>query len=458
MCVQAGCEGCEGGGGGGGCEEKEREDEDRAREDGEEWRAMREEEARSRCEREEEEEGEGREEEKEGRLRLRLRWGVLDRAREVALRGCEERIEWWAPAARMAFLWRRTSLAELETTPSPPAWREREGEGEAASSARRSWRCCSLRRMRPTFRLARIRSFSRLDGGGGAVDTVKSESESDDAWVGEGLEGEGLEGVVCLWRRLSLPFIVVSSDGERRCGLCSSLSQSPLCSLTLDSGHSCLLMLKMKMKMMMLMVTMMVMMAAATTPPPPLPTLTYPSSYSANVTETTYTPLSTHSVEVAYDWETTSLLIARPDGSVNPICADVKPGSSAPCTHLAHDTETRFLLFPASRECCTLCTHQCGTEKPSWVHAVPSVYAGVVAVQGEVCNMWALSSNTPDRVATAADGRLCSLYDGGADYPGDGAWNWDIPANQYSPTVDPSVFDIPSWCSPSALSQSCRDL
>merc|ERR1711916_107530 len=152
-------------------------------------------------------------------------------------------------------------------------------------------------------------------------------------------------------------------------------------------------------------------------------------------------------VSVAYSYtdDLVGEVIYRPVSLVNPICNAVRPNSTEPCWQISPNTTTRFVAFVGS--CCKLCDDDCGVLKPSWATAVPYLYGGWVAFGNQTCNSWTLNSNTPDRLSTDIHtGNLCSMYDGGASYTGDGPWYWEVFADTYSTEVTAADLALPATC------------
>eukprot|EP00998_Keelungia_sp_KM082_P008846 NODE_5025_length_731_cov_106.562914_g5002_i0.p1 GENE.NODE_5025_length_731_cov_106.562914_g5002_i0~~NODE_5025_length_731_cov_106.562914_g5002_i0.p1 ORF type:complete len:228 (+),score=32.69 NODE_5025_length_731_cov_106.562914_g5002_i0:73-684(+) len=178
-----------------------------------------------------------------------------------------------------------------------------------------------------------------------------------------------------------------------------------------------------------------------------LPKPVWPQQFHATFDETTWngTQSAVKQGQVWYKWANTTQVIVRADGTVNPLCKTVKPGLHDSCVMHSLNTDERYIYYPNQQFCCKYCTKDCGTLTPEWVTAVPYLYAGWREIAGKKCNMWTLSSNTPDRLGTSVeDGSLCELYDGGADYPGDGAWQWAV--TSYSNSVPDSALQLPEYC------------
>ena len=94
------------------------------------------------------------------------------------------------------------------------------------------------------------------------------------------------------------------------------------------------------------------------------PVARWPASFSAAFLESTWYRggAQTHSGTVSYLWNGTSAVqvIRRENSTLNPICAEVRPGRTTPCTHYAPDGASRYLLWPEDGECCLHCTKDCG--------------------------------------------------------------------------------------------------
>lgn len=177
----------------------------------------------------------------------------------------------------------------------------------------------------------------------------------------------------------------------------------------------------------------------------------WPTSFFASFVEDTWfhDGASSHSGTVAYLWDGKSAaqVIKRAVSKLNPICDEVRPNRSTPCSHHMVGA-SRYLAWPEEGECCLHCDHGCGALRPSWVDAVPSFYTGLRQVRGATCHSWLLQSGTPDRLATeVGSGRLCELYDGGADFTGDNPFSWAVDPATYSEAVPPRELELPASCS-----------
>eukprot|EP01064_Diplonema_japonicum_P031357 TRINITY_DN5574_c1_g1_i1.p1 TRINITY_DN5574_c1_g1~~TRINITY_DN5574_c1_g1_i1.p1 ORF type:complete len:221 (+),score=34.90 TRINITY_DN5574_c1_g1_i1:57-665(+) len=175
----------------------------------------------------------------------------------------------------------------------------------------------------------------------------------------------------------------------------------------------------------------------------------WPVQFQGNFTEETWFEGGYQRNEgwVAYSYAQRGQVIFRPNGKLNPICNDAKRGYNGACIQQSVG-ETRYLIFPALKECCQLCDVSCGVLKPTWVTAVPYLYAGLRQINNQTCNVWTLSSDTPDAVGTMASDPdvLCTLYDGGASHTGDNPFHWQMHGQGYSKHPSDSVFALPSIC------------
>lgn len=187
-------------------------------------------------------------------------------------------------------------------------------------------------------------------------------------------------------------------------------------------------------------------------PDPAMPLL-----FSAEFDETTWHDNSTqiHRGRVYYDWTLGAQVIKRAVSVLNPICAEVQPGRTSPCTHHIHNG-SRYLFWPDESDCCLHCdgrNESCGILKPTWPTAMSHWYSGRRVINGVDCHTWFVQSGTPDRIATSTGlgtdypaGRLCELYDGGADFVDDNPFQWAIIPSSYQDTVEPTDVALPAVC------------
>eukprot|EP00164_Ancoracysta_twista_P008719 GFYU01012683.1.p1 GENE.GFYU01012683.1~~GFYU01012683.1.p1 ORF type:complete len:245 (-),score=38.40 GFYU01012683.1:30-764(-) len=190
-----------------------------------------------------------------------------------------------------------------------------------------------------------------------------------------------------------------------------------------------------------------------------LPTLKWPEVFSSDGIETTWandlSSTSSLPAHFSYDWSKQSFIITRQNSSLNPICKEVMPGYTGSCVQHSVDPYKRYLYFPEISKCCVDCTEYCGTVNPKWVTAPPTMYGGLrnyhTSMDGSprtetMCNTWTIESNTPDRVALSAEDPevICEIYDGGANFAGDGAWLMQFDLTTFKKST-PSL-ELPAMC------------
>lgn len=162
-----------------------------------------------------------------------------------------------------------------------------------------------------------------------------------------------------------------------------------------------------------------------------------------------YTTSSLHTVgKLWYDAERGMERMDRNNGKDDPYCGPISNHTTTPCHHLIRDGK-RYIVWPLLRQCCFCCdaSHGCSIMRQDWLKT--SVFGGKELISGEYFNKW-----TMDEAMT----RYWSTIDSKQiprKITEDNLLIKDFIMNTYSEEyIASSVFELPSYCSPSNLCPS----
>jgi len=171
----------------------------------------------------------------------------------------------------------------------------------------------------------------------------------------------------------------------------------------------------------------------------------WPDTFSYTFTESTWAPVignKTTSGTYYYSWPLKAYLVTRENGRYDRYCGTngVKAFQDTPCNHLVVNG-IRFLLYPEKKECCNCCTaaQGCGILKKNWLEGAQ--YLETETWNGHDVTRW----NKPGLqdnfyLERTSDRHMVQM----AQMPND-IQNFD--PDSFSATVDPSLFQLPSWAS-----------
>ena len=183
-------------------------------------------------------------------------------------------------------------------------------------------------------------------------------------------------------------------------------------------------------------------------PPPLRRPPVWPAAWAISFSEETFGPTTNTSGTWYYDFSAGVQRIDRGSGKNDRYCGSVDP-ADAPCSHLVVAGE-RYLVWPTLKKCCGCCnsTAGCGIVKPTWMVDANGTFSGTAPFTDSpyfsgVADSWQINGLQPNFwfTETGTDTPV-----GFAQVPDD--YQWFNPASYVVGPQDPSLFTIPSFCTP----------
>ncbi|XP_066919269.1 uncharacterized protein [Clytia hemisphaerica] len=178
----------------------------------------------------------------------------------------------------------------------------------------------------------------------------------------------------------------------------------------------------------------------------------WPAQFTQTFKETFYYPvIGTHTTTGTYyyDFKNLRYRIDRANGRYDRYCGfnGVRAFQNTPCSQLVIKGQ-RWLIYPEKKDCCMCCTaaQGCGILKPDWTKGALFVNSDNGMYKW---NQKGLQDNF--YIERQSDRRMVRINQVPNDIQ-------DYDPDSFKPTVDPKVFELPSYCQQKACSyaSTCR--
>merc|ERR1712019_6566 len=178
----------------------------------------------------------------------------------------------------------------------------------------------------------------------------------------------------------------------------------------------------------------------------------WPNQFTQEFNETfKYPAIGSHSTKGTYfyDFPNRRYRIDRENGRYDRYCGfnGVRAFQDTPCTQLVING-MRWLIYPEKQECCQCCdaAHGCGVLKPTWLSG--AIFVG----ESNGYYKWNQKGLQDNFYVERASDRVMVRIN---QVPND---IQDFHPDTFKNTVDPSVFELPSYCKPGKCSylSTCR--